>query len=126
MGDIYYDTIYLRDPFDDQSISSRAKKYVGDVLRLFHYSKSIDNIASYERMESFEDKYCQFMKYSDYMPNAFLSSDGTFLNGKHLAKKRISQRAKDIYFNEAFFNEAKKLSCHVLCIAIGELLVTLY
>lgn len=25
VGDIYYDTIYLRDPFDNQSISSRAK-----------------------------------------------------------------------------------------------------
>lgn len=58
-------------------------------MGIFHYSKSIDNITSYEQMESFEDKYCQFMKYSDYMPNAFLSSDGTFLNGKHLAKKRI-------------------------------------
>lgn len=56
-------------------------------------------------MESFEDKYCQFMKHSGYIPNAFLTSDGTFLNGKHLAKKRISQHAKDICFNEANFDD---------------------
>ena len=84
----------------------RAKEYVENALKTFHFSKSIDNITTYEQIESFEDKYRQYMLYSDYMPNTFLPSNGTFCNGKHLAKKRISQRAKDIYFSEANFDDS--------------------
>ena len=101
-----YDVVYLRDPFNDQEISPRAKEYVENALKTFHFSKSIDNITAYEQMESFEDKYRQYMLYSDYMPNTFLPSNGTFRNGEHLAKKRISQRAKDIYFSEANFDDS--------------------
>lgn len=104
--DCNYDVVYLRDPFNDQEISLRAKEYVENALKTFHFSKSIDNITTYEQIESFEDKYRQYMLYSDYMPNTFLPSNGTFCNGKHLAKKRISQRAKDIYFSEANFDDS--------------------
>lgn len=104
-GNIYYETIYLRDPFNDLNILPYAQKNVEKALEVFSFSKSIDNITTYEQMEFLEDKYHQFMLYSDYMPNTFLPSAGIFCEGKHLAKKRISQRAKDIYFNKADFDD---------------------
>lgn len=100
-----YNIIYLRDPFNDYDISSCVEEYVENALKTFHFSYSIDGITSYEQIKSFEDKYCQFMLYSDFMPNTFLPSNGAFCNGKHLAKKRISQRAKDIYFSEEKFDD---------------------
>ena len=101
-----YDTIYLRDPFNDENIAPYAEKYVEDALRAFRFSKSIDGITSYGQMESFEDKYNQYRLYSEYMPNTFLPSEGDFCEGKHLAKKRISQRAKGIYFEKADFDNS--------------------
>lgn len=103
---MYYDTIYMRDPFNDYNVAFHAEKYVENALKVFRFSKSIDNITTYKQMEFFEDKYHQFIQYSDFMPNSFLPSDGAFCDGRHLAKKRISQRAKDIYFSKANFDDS--------------------
>ena len=105
-SDPTYDTIYLRDPFNDENIAPYAKQYVEDALRAFRFLRSIDSITSYDQMKSFEDKYNQFMLYSEYMPNTFLPSAGEFCEGEHLAKKRISQRAKGIYFEKANFDDS--------------------
>ncbi len=100
-----YDYIYLRDPFNDEKILPSVGQYVKKALSIFNFSKSIDNVDSFETIEEYEDKYNQFRRYHEFMPNTFLPSEVDFKEGKHLAKKRISQRARGICFHKAEFND---------------------
>lgn len=91
-----YETVYFRDPFNDDTVSEES---VRTSLANIHGSRSIDGIESFEDMLSCEDKYNQYQLYRDWMPATFLPSETQFVQGRHLAKKRISQRAKDILFD---------------------------
>lgn len=96
-SDHEYEVAYYRDPFNDDSIS---EKMVEESLKQIHGSRSIDNIKTYAEMLSFEDKYNQYKIYHDLMPKTFLPSRCYPLEkDKYLAKKRISQRSKDIIFD---------------------------
>lgn len=91
-----YDLVYLRDPFND--IDALDKKAVDGAVEAFKNARSIDNVTSFDYIYNLEDKYVQYELYRDLMPKTFLPNECDFVAGKHLAKKRISQRAKDIFF----------------------------
>ena len=94
----HYDTIYFRDPFNDESVRPFAEEYVNNAFASFSWDKSIDGIQSFAQMRDLEDKYLQYQTYQDLMPRTYLPSECDFEKGKHLAKKRLSQRSKDIKF----------------------------
>lgn len=95
----YYDIVYFRDPFNDERLANGSlEEIVNRAIGKFKWEKSIDGIDSFEKMKDFEDKYFQFEVYKEWMPETFLPSTGSFEKGKHLIKKRLSQRAKDIAF----------------------------
>ena len=91
-----YDIVYFRDPFNDEEVTQDSiMRSLTDVRG----TRSIDKINTYAQTLSFEDKYNQYQTYSDLMPLTFLPSECVFVKGKHLAKKRISQRSKDVLFD---------------------------
>lgn len=92
-----FNMVYFRDPFNDDSIEN-YKYRIDMVINQFSEAKSIDEIRSFDDMKRIEDKWSQALLYGDLMPSTSLYSDCDFILGKHLAKKRISQRAKDIVF----------------------------
>jgi len=91
-----FDVVYYRDPFNDEEVSQES---ITRSLAKIQGERSIDGIKSYAQMLSFEDKYEQYQTYLDLMPLTFLPSECAFIKGKYLAKKRISQRSKDILFD---------------------------
>ena len=96
-GDREYEIVYYRDPFNDDNVS---EKMVEESLKKVHGQRSIDNIKTYAEMLLFEDKYNQYKTYHDLMPKTFLPSEFYHLEkSNYLAKKRISQRSKDIIFD---------------------------
>ncbi|MCQ2571118.1 MAG: ATP-grasp domain-containing protein [Candidatus Saccharibacteria bacterium] len=92
-----YDIVYFRDPFNDIGVLDKtvAERAIG----LFKNARSIDNVTSFDYLYELEDKFNQYKMYRDLMPATFLPYECEFVKGRHLAKKRISQRSKDIYFD---------------------------
>ena len=89
--------VYFRDPFNNTDCSyDRAK--IDHIISTFSDVRSIDNIRSFDDMLRVEDKLFQASLYRSLCPQTFLPSQQDFIEGNHLAKKRISQRAKDILF----------------------------
>lgn len=92
-----YGAVYFRDPFNDSTLNLDIVA-LDNLITQFSAARSIDGIRSYDDMITFEDKWNQAQKYSDFTPKTYLPSQIEFIKGQHLAKKRISQRAKDILF----------------------------
>ena len=92
-----YDVVYFRDPFNDKNLITQ-KEEMDSLIRRFKNSKIIDSTLSYQDMIDTEDKLNQYKIYGDFMPKTFLPSNTQFVPGEYIAKKRISQRAKDIIF----------------------------
>ena len=89
--------VYYRDPFNDVSYKPNEQK-INTLMNKLNCLRSIDNIGSFKDLVSIEDKWLQAKKYEKYMPKTKLFSQINFIPGKHITKKRISQRAKDILF----------------------------
>ena len=89
--------VYYRDPFNDVYRRPDEQK-INSLMNKLNYLRSIDSISSFEDLVSIEDKWPQAKKFEKYMPKTKLFSQINFIPGKHIAKKRISQRAKDILF----------------------------
>lgn len=91
------DLVYFRDPFNDST-------YIPDpehITRLIKHHRGvqiIDRLTSFDDIVAAEDKYLQSQRYQELYPTTWLPSQQAFIPGKHLAKPRISQRAKDILF----------------------------
>lgn len=90
--------IYYRDPFNDVSYRPDEQK-TNYLIGKFNHIRSIDGITSFNDLLLIEDKWVQAKNYENYMPKTKLFSQVTFIPGKHIAKKRISQRSKDILFD---------------------------
>lgn len=89
--------IYCRDPFNDVSYRPDEQK-IDSLINKLNHLRSIDNITSFKDLISIEDKWVQAKKYEKYMPKTKLFSQSSFIPGQLIAKKRISQRSKDILF----------------------------
>jgi hypothetical protein len=94
----HYETVYFRDPFNGTMSAEAIRPCVNRWLKGLSWNKSIDDIESFRKMKNLEDKYRQYKKFKSFMPAAYLPSEHAFVEGKNIAKKRISQRAKDILF----------------------------
>lgn len=92
-----YDVVYFRDPFNDPDFSYNSE-VIDSLIKKFGGVRSIDNIRSFDDIYLSEDKWSQAQKYVNYMPKTYLPSESEFTVDKMIAKKRISQRAKDIKF----------------------------
>ena len=90
--------VYFRDPFNDANFKPIPEK-INTIIDFYKNSKSVDNIRCFEDMKRAEDKYHQYEIFGEkIMPKTYLPSQIKFQVGKHLAKPRISQRAKNILF----------------------------
>ena len=93
----FADVVYFRDPFNSEDFVPDPQK-INKIISFYSESKSIDNIRSFSDMKNAEDKYLQFQALGEVMPHTYLYSEKEFETGQHLAKLRISQRAKNILF----------------------------
>jgi glutathione synthase/RimK-type ligase-like ATP-grasp enzyme len=93
-----FDVVYIRDPFNnpddsyadlkerlDLIVSSQPKAYYVD------QANDIDKIY-------LEDKWNQYLVMKQFMPKTVIAQPDYFIEGKHIAKKRISSRSRDIIF----------------------------
>lgn len=89
--------VYFRDPFNDPSyVPDEAK--IDAIINHYQNAYSVDQIRSFKDMQNAEDKYQQAQLYGDLYPTTWLANAHTFVPGEHIAKPRISQRAKNILF----------------------------
>jgi len=95
LGD--YKIVYFRDPFNDANYQP-DENAINSLIGRFSQARSIDGIRTFGDIYSFEDKWNQAQIYGELGPKTFLPSVCEFVPGRMLAKKRISQRAKDILF----------------------------
>lgn len=90
--------VYFRDPFNSPDYQP-DQNYINRVIKAYTESISIDCIRDFSDMQSIEDKFNQSRIFGDLMPRTFLPSEKNFQIGQHIAKPRISQRAKNILFD---------------------------
>lgn len=91
------DLVYFRDPFNDDSYIPNPTQ-ITKLIQEHHDAYIIDRLEDFDSILEAEDKLLQSRQYQDLYPRTWLPSQQTFITGKHLAKPRISQRAKDILF----------------------------
>jgi len=94
-----YEYVYIRDPFNSESVRdlSNKTKFVTD--NLSSQIISVDQIRSADDL-LIEDKWLQYQKFSEFLPHTeILSSKSSFNPNTQFIKKRISSRAKGIVFN---------------------------
>ena len=91
-----FDVVYIRDPFNtgDYSLDNISRK-IALVRTLQPHARHVDNVTSLEDV-LFEDKWKQYEMLGQFMAPTILASDVVFVEGKHIAKKRVSARSKDI------------------------------
>jgi hypothetical protein len=94
-----FDLIYLRDPFNHPGVSKdmiiRTLKELKNNHSLAYW---VDGVETYEDL-LIEDKWHQYQLFKDIMPSTS-SFENQELKGR-VIKKRISARAKGIYFSPA-------------------------
>lgn len=92
-----YDYIYFRDPFNYKFTKENITQKLNIVINNLWTSYLIDSIDSINDIY-FEDKWLQYEELHDFMPNTEILN---IQNGKwkSILKKRISSRAKWIYFS---------------------------
>jgi hypothetical protein len=94
-----YDFVYLRDPFNNKKLSSvEIRKKIGIILKSVNKSYFVDNIKNVKAV-FFEDKWLQYCEFKEFMPKTILIKDFSKKNNNFIFKKRISSRAKDIFFD---------------------------
>jgi glutathione synthase/RimK-type ligase-like ATP-grasp enzyme len=94
-----YDFVYLRDPFNNKKLSSvEIRKKLSIILKSVNKSYFVDNIKNVKAV-FFEDKWLQYCEFKEFMPKTILIKDFSKKNNNFIFKKRISSRAKDIFFD---------------------------
>lgn len=94
-----FDVIYIRDPFNtgDYSLDNISRK-IALLRTLQPHAQFVDNIKSLDDV-LVEDKWKQYEIVGQFMAPTVLATNGLFVEGKHIAKKRVSARSKDILFS---------------------------
>lgn len=92
-----YDYIYVRDPFNHIFEEDNVSKKMGYILEYKKNAYMIDNISKIEDIY-FEDKWIQYWDFSEFMPKTQLLNKNNYIKNT-IIKKRISSRAKWIYFD---------------------------
>lgn len=95
-----FDFIYIKDPFTYDYTEKDLKNKINFIIRNSKKSYFIDNIKDAADV-FFEDKFIQYKLFNKFMPQTNILSDMNFKEGvPYIIKKRISSRAKDIFFNK--------------------------
>jgi len=99
------DYIYIRDPFNSTLDVNSSIKKLEYIMDNFNW-QYIDNISGIDDF-LFEDKFIQYKKYSKFMPKTMLLSQYNNNYKNYIVKKRISSKAKWIFFdiNEIDWNK---------------------
>lgn len=93
-----FDVIYIRDPFNNPKLSmSMIRGKLQLLYQLQSHAYYIDHANLSEHI-FFEDKWLQYETLGEYMPVTTHAMANTFVNGQHIAKKRLSSRSRDIIF----------------------------
>jgi hypothetical protein len=94
-----YDIVYFRDPYN---VGTYSREKINNTIQAIVESNIsayfIDTIRSIEDI-NIEDKWIQYEKFTPFMPSTkLLLFESDFIEGKHIIKKRISSRARDVHF----------------------------
>lgn len=92
------DLVYFRDPFNDPDYIPDPSA-IDQLIAHYDSARSVDQIRSFQDMQSAEDKYLQSRRFHTFYPPTYLPSQHHFMPDRDLAKPRISQRAKNILFS---------------------------
>ncbi len=92
------DLVYFRDPFNDPEYQPDPF-HIDQLISQHQDAQIVDHISSFQDILELEDKYLQATTYQELYPATWLPSQREFVPGSHLAKPRISQRAKNILFD---------------------------
>jgi len=94
-----FEVVYVRDPFNNGEYNLKNIETKLDILRKMQpNARYIDGISTLDDV-LIEDKWRQYKLLGEYMSPTVLGSKASFIKGKHIAKKRISARSKDILFS---------------------------
>lgn len=92
------DFIYLRDPFNSQLSPGEVFPVLESSFQNNKKSVFIDHLSTTDEVY-LEDKWLQYLVFSDFMPHTWqLSTADSESGGSHIYKKRISSRARGISF----------------------------
>ena len=95
--DKLYDIVYLRDPFTDVWVMTTLRS-VDDFTERHPNAYYVDKVKTSDDL-LIEDKWRQYLQLSAYMPHTQLLSEVKELPVQPIIKKRISARARDVYFD---------------------------
>ena len=115
-----YDSVYLRDPFNDKVDQSESKEIVRGIGTMFPESYFVDHVRDFDDILC-EDKWRQFQEYGAFMPKTeILRNPHDIAVGRTIAKKRLSSRARGIVMTAADFPREDSVDDYVLqeCIAV--------
>jgi|GEM_PF-653797 len=105
-----YEYFYVREVLTSALSFEEVEKRMTLILNVLDGKPySVDNIRTFQDM-LFEDKWIQYKKLKEFMPKTYLLSDySKDLLSNIIIKKRISSRARNIFFNlEEFPKIAKR------------------
>lgn len=94
-----YDVVYLRDPFNQPDYDfDRIATVIDQVTLAAPDARYVDDARSIGDL-MIEDKWQQYQLLAEFMPETWLLDDyATFDNDAHIAKERLSSRARGIVF----------------------------
>lgn len=93
--------VYFRDPFNEPALSIDDAKIDAITRRFFQDNPNAYSLDGIHRIEDYyiEDKYRQFEQFGlEFMPQTWLASEQEFLPQRHVFKKRVSCRCRDVHF----------------------------
>lgn len=110
-----YDYVYFRDPFNSPHISQTvASRTTETILESMNHTYSVDTVQAYDSL-LFEDKWRQYEIFSAYMPpTELLHSVKSVDFSTHIAKKRISSRARGIVLQDKDFPQDATASDYIV------------
>lgn len=97
-----FDYVYFRDPFNVGTFATDViRRAVAKIYQLQPTAQYIDNTKTYDDI-LIEDKWLQYQRLSQFMPHTeLLLAAEQFKDGRHIAKERLSSRARGIVFTKA-------------------------
>ena len=93
--------VYFRDPFNEPALPIDDTKIDAITQRFFQDNPNAYSLDGIHRIEDYyiEDKYRQFEQFGlEFMPQTWLASEQEFLPQRHVFKKRVSCRCRDVHF----------------------------
>lgn len=95
-----FDVIYVRDPFNGRNFQlQNIERKLQLVNAMQPSARYVDEVRTLEDV-LFEDKWRQAQILGKFMPSTWLGGTVEFIERKHIAKKRISSRSRDIIFEK--------------------------